>query len=259
MIFAAACGTDQDMQYRTVRMAPPPQGGADAAGFDPQVVLSPEETRVLGSLFEKEHTTPDYYPLTLNALVAACNQKSSRDPVVSYSEGSVQSALDHLREKGLARVITSSEGGRVPRYRHVFAEAFSLNQAQAAALCVLMLRGPQTVGEIRGRTNRIYDYASLNEVQETLDELGHRVPRPLVVQLARRAGTKEPRYAHLLSGEPVEAEAEGHHDAEAARTAPAADSETIQRMEKLESEVEDLRAEVEELKQALEGFRKQFE
>jgi hypothetical protein len=259
MIFAATRGTNQDMQYRTVRMAPLAHSGADAAGFDPQVILTPEEIRVLGSLVEKENTTPDYYPLTLNALLAACNQKSSRDPVVSYSEASVQSALDSLREKGLARVITSSEGGRVPRYRHVFAEAFSLNQAQAAALCVLMLRGPQTVGEIRGRTNRIYDYASLNEVQETLDELAHRVPRPLVAQLARRAGTKEPRFAHLLSGDPLDAEAEGQHDPEAAGQAPVADQETQRRVEKLESEVESLRAEVEELKQALEGFRKQFE
>jgi hypothetical protein len=239
-------------------MAPPSHGGADAAGFDPDVILSAEEIRVLGSLFEKENTTPDYYPLTLNALVAACNQKSSRDPVVSYSEGTVQSALDSLREKGLSRVITSSEGGRVPRYRHVFAEAFSLNQPQAAALCVLMLRGPQTVGEIRGRTNRIYDYASLAEVQEALDELAHRVPRPLVVQLTRRPGTKESRYAHLLSGESAEElETSPSRGGETASAASA--DETQQRVEKLESEVENLRAEVEELKQTLEVFRKQFE
>lgn len=244
------------MQYRTVRMAPPSHPGADAAGFDPEVILSPEEVRVLGSLFEKENTTPDYYPLTLNALVAACNQKSSRDPVVSYSEETVQSALDTLREKGLSRVITSSEGGRVPRYRHLFAEAFSLNQPQAAAMCVLMLRGPQTVGEIRGRTNRIYEYASLAEVQETLDELAHRVPRTLVVQLARQAGTKEPRYAHLLSGhvdvEPVVSLASPVAES-------ALDQESGERISKLESEVESLRAEVNELKQALEGFRKQFD
>lgn len=246
------------MQYRTVRMAPPSQRGTDATGFDPEVILSPEEIRVLGALVEKENTTPDYYPLTLNALVAACNQKSSRDPVVSYTDDTVQTALDALREKGLSRVITSSEGGRVPRYRHLFAEAFSLNQPQAAALCVLMLRGPQTVGEIRGRTNRIYDYASLAEVQETLDELAHRVPRPLVVQLARQAGTKEPRYAHLLSGT-VEAETAVNPRTSVAPPEPAADQETGQRIANLESEVESLRAEVNELKQALEGFRKQFE
>lgn len=246
------------MQYRTIRLAPPSQGGADSSGFDPDVVLSPEEVRVLGSLFEKENTTPDYYPLTLNALVAACNQKSSRDPVVSYSDDTVMAALDSLREKGLSRVITSSEGGRVPRYRHLFTEAFSLNQAQAAALCVLMLRGPQTVGEIRGRTNRIHEYASLGEVQETLDELAHRVPRPLAVQLARQAGTKEPRYSHLLSGAPIEAEAAVSRGGEKAGSVSAA-GEAEQRIEKLESEVESLRAEVEELKQALEVFRKQFE
>ncbi len=239
-------------------MAPGSHGGEDAAGFDPQVVLSPEEIRVLGSLFEKENTTPDYYPLTLNALVAACNQKSSRDPVVSYSDDTVMTALDSLREKGLSRVITSSEGGRVPRYRHVFAEAFSLKQPEAAALCVLMLRGPQTVGEIRGRTNRIYDFASLAEVQETLDELAQRIPRPLVVQLARQAGTKESRYAHLLGGEPPEAEPP-HPRGVAIEAAEPTSSEFGQRVERLESEVETLRGEVEELKGALEVFRKQFE
>jgi hypothetical protein len=246
------------MQYRTIRLAPGAQGGEDASGFDPQVVLSPEETRVLGSLFEKENTTPDYYPLTLNALVAACNQKSSRDPVATYPENTVMTALDSLREKGLARVITSSEGGRVPRYRHVFAEAFSLSRPEAAALCVLMLRGPQTVGEVRGRTNRIYEFASLAEVQETLDGLAHRIPRPLVVQLARQAGTKESRYAQLLGGEPPEAEPEAAGTA-ATDEAAAAAGETQQRVDRLENEVENLRAEVEELKQALEAFRRQFE
>jgi uncharacterized protein YceH (UPF0502 family) len=213
---------------------------------------------VLGSLFEKENTTPDYYPLTLNALVAACNQKSSRDPVVSYSEDQVQGALDSLREKGLSRMITSSEGGRVPRYRHVFAEAFSLNQAQAAALCVLMLRGPQTAGEIRGRTNRIYEYASLAEVQETLDELAHRIPRALVAQLPRQAGTKEPRYAHLFGG-PIDAEAMASLRPEGASSETPVDDDTRQRIGKLESEVESLRAEIDDLKQAWEAFRKQFE
>jgi hypothetical protein len=246
------------MQYRTIRLAPGSQSGEDAAGFDPQVVLSAEEIRVLGSLFEKENTTPDYYPLTLNALLAACNQKSSRDPAVSYTEEAVMAALDGLREKGLARVITSSEGGRVPRYRHVFAEAFSLNQPEAAALCVLMLRGPQTVGEIRGRTNRIYDFASLAEVQETLDGLARRIPRPLVAELARQAGTKEPRYTHLLGGEPVDIEPAGARRPAVEQVTPAA-GETQQRVERLETEVENLRAEVEELKQALEVFRKQFE
>jgi uncharacterized protein len=246
------------MQYRTIRLAPGSQGGEDAAGFDPQVVLSPEEIRVLGSLFEKQNTTPDYYPLTLNALVAACNQKSSRDPVVAYTDDTVMAALDGLREKGLARVITSSEGGRVPRYRHLFTEAFSLSQPEAAALCALMLRGPQTVGEIRGRTNRIYDFASLAEVQETLDGLAQRIPRPLVAQLARQAGTKESRYAHLLGGEPVEAESPGAHSPSIGHAAPAA-GETQQRLEQLEADVENLRAEVGELKRALEVFRKQFE
>jgi uncharacterized protein len=246
------------MQYRTIRMAPGSHGGEDAAGFDPQVVLSPEEIRVLGSLYEKESTTPDYYPMTLNALVAACNQKSSRDPVVSYAEGTVMAALDGLREKGLSRVITSSEGGRVPRYRHVFAEAFGLNQPEAASLCVLMLRGPQTVGEIRGRTNRVYDFASLAEVQETLDGLARRIPRPLVAQLARQAGTKEPRYAHLLGGEPVEGEPPVSASSAAELMAPES-GEMGQRLERLEAEVEGLRSEVEELKQALAMFRKQFE
>jgi hypothetical protein len=186
------------MQYRTIRLTPGEQGGQDATGFDPHVALSPEELRVLGSLVEKQNTTPDYYPLTLNAVVAACNQKSSRDPVVSYTEQAVTAALDSLREKGLSRIITSSEGGRVPRYRHLFYEAFNLSQPQGAALCVLMLRGPQTVGEIRGRASRIYDFASLDEVQDTLDELRKNQPRALVTRLARPAGTKQPRYGHLL-------------------------------------------------------------
>ena len=249
------------MQYRTIRMAPGSQGGEDASGFDPQALLSAEEVRVLGALVEKSSTTPDYYPMTLNALVAACNQKSSRDPVVSYNEETVMTALDSLREKGLSRVITSSEGGRVPRYRHVFREAYSLSLAQAGALCVLMLRGPQTVGEIRGRSNRIYDFASLAEVQDTLDELGKLQPRPLAARLARQAGTKEPRYAHLFSGEPAEwegAEFAAEEQAEAGVSHGAA-SGTQSRLEKLESEVENLRAEVEELKHALEGFRGQFE
>jgi uncharacterized protein YceH (UPF0502 family) len=239
-------------------MAPGPQGGEDAAGFDSLVLLSPEEVRVLGSLVEKQNTTPDYYPMTLNALLAACNQKSSRDPVVSYTEDTLQAAVDSQREKGLTRVITSSEGGRVPRHRHLFNEAFNLNKPQGAALCVLMLRGPQTVGEIRGRTNRIYDFASLAEVQETLDELARREPRALVTRLARHAGTKEPRYTHLLSGEPVEVETAGDEDHESGETTAAA-SATQQRMEKLEAEVETLRAEIEEIKQALEAFRRQFE
>jgi hypothetical protein len=140
----------------------------------------------------------------------------------------------------------------------VFAEAFSLNQPEAAALCVLMLRGPQTVGEIRGRTNRIYDFASLAEVQETLDGLARRIPRPLVAELARQAGTKEPRYTHLLGGEPVDTAPAGARRPAVEQVTPAA-GETQQRVERLETEVENLRAEVEELKQALEVFRKQFE
>jgi uncharacterized protein YceH (UPF0502 family) len=202
--------------------------------------LTDAEVRVLGSLIEKEITTPDYYPLSLNALVAACNQSSNRNPVVHYDEDTVVQAADTLREKKLVHLIARGES-RVTKYRHVLYEAMNMGRPDIAAMCVLMLRGPQTVGEIRTRTNRLYDFASLEQVETTLNGLMNANP-PLVVRLPRQTGQKEVRYAQLLSGEvqlsklDVEPESEPESD----------------RIGKLEKEVADLRREFEE-------FRRKFE
>jgi uncharacterized protein YceH (UPF0502 family) len=217
--------------------------------------LDLEEVRVLGSLVEKSITTPDYYPLTLNALVAACNQKTSRDPVVSYSEETVRAALERLMDKRLVRRVISSEGGRVDRYRHLYFEGLRLNRARGAALCVLMLRGAQTTGEIRQRTGRLNAFGSLQEVEDTLAELMSADPRPWVTRLARHAGTKEPRYGHLLCGEAMDV-------GELPETACAGQGSTVgleERVAQLEDEVATLRQGMEELQVELARFRQQFE
>jgi uncharacterized protein YceH (UPF0502 family) len=197
-------------------------------------ILNDTEVRVLGSLIEKEITTPDYYPLSLNALVAACNQSSNRNPVVHFDEDTVARAADSLREKKLVHLVDRSES-RVSKYRHVLYEAMNMGRPAIAVMCVLMLRGPQTVGEIRTRSNRLYDFSSLEEVETTLNSLMSGEP-PLVVRLPRQSGQKEVRYAHLLSGEVRLTEPEPEPD----------------RIGKLEKEVEDLKKQFEE-------FRKQFE
>jgi uncharacterized protein YceH (UPF0502 family) len=196
--------------------------------------LNHTEVRVLGSLIEKEITTPDYYPLSLNALVAACNQSSNRSPVTNFGEDVVARAADSLREKKLVYLVDRGES-RVIKYRHVVYEAISLRRPAIAVLCVLMLRGPQTVGEIRTRSNRLYDFSSLEELDITLNSLisGE---LPLIIRLPRQTGQKEVRYAHLLSGEVNLTEQEAEHD----------------RIGKLEKEVDDLRRQFEE-------FRKRFE
>jgi uncharacterized protein YceH (UPF0502 family) len=238
------------MQYRTIHFGSSDQLQEQAERVG-DVTLDDVEVRVLGCLVEKESTTPDYYPLTVNSLLSACNQKTSRDPVVSYTEGTVLTALDGLQAKGLVHRITTSDG-RVPRYRHVFLEAYGVNRAQGAALCVLMLRGHQTEGEIRQRSGRIYDFASLQEVEETLQSLMALPERPLVTKLERLAGTKEPRYAHLLSGNVSAAQVESSEDSVSVEGADA-------RIETLEQEVEGLRQRVENLEAQLVEFRKQFE
>jgi uncharacterized protein YceH (UPF0502 family) len=194
--------------------------------------LSETEIRVLGSLIEKEITTPDYYPLSLNALVAACNQSSNRHPVMHLDESTVISALDGLREKQLVHIVDRSES-RVTRYRHVLYEALNLGRPAIAVMCVLMLRGPQTIGEIRSRTNRLYDFSSLEEVETTLNTLASG-DHPFVVCLPRQSGQKEARYAHLMSGQV---------------DAPPPE---LDRVGKLEKDLEDLRREFEE-------FRRRFE
>ena len=200
--------------------------------------LTDAEVRVLGSLIEKEITTPDYYPLSLNALVAACNQSSNRNPVLHFDEDTVARAADSLREAKLVHLVDRGES-RVTKYRHVLYEAMNLGRPAIAVLCVLMLRGPQTVGEIRTRSNRLYDFTSLQEVEITLNSLVSG-ETPLVVRLPRQTGQKEVRYAHLLSGEVRLTEPEPE-------TEPEPD-----RIGKLEKEVEDL-------KKQFEQFRKQFE
>jgi uncharacterized protein len=196
--------------------------------------LTDAEVRVLGALIEKEITTPDYYPLSLNALVAACNQSSNRNPVVHFDEETVTSAVDGLREKKLVHIVDRGES-RVIKYRHVLYEAMSLSRPAIAVMSGLMLRGPQTVGEIRNRSNRLYDFSSLEHVEGTLNSLMSDETR-LVVRLPRQSGQKETRYAHLLSGEVRFTEPEPEPD----------------RISKLEKEVEDLRRQFEE-------FKKQFQ
>lgn len=219
-----------------------------------ETLLSEVEVRVLGSLAEKQVTTPDYYPLTMNALVHACNQISNRDPVVQYDERQVAEAVDALRLKNLVYIFYGAES-RVPKYKHMMREVLGLSAPELAALCVLMLRGPQTVGEVRGRTGRMYEFADLREADATLEGLAQR-DEPLVTKLARQAGRKEARYAHLLSGQPaVDEEAES----QPASTAPRARGGESERVARLEAEVERLSGELEEMRKQFEEFRKQFE
>ena len=213
------------------------------------MTLTAVEVRVLGALVEKEMATPEYYPLTLNALLNACNQKSNRDPAVSYDEDTVAEAIDSLREKKLAAVITGA-GMRVPKYRELLSESLNLGRRELAILCELMLRGPQTVGELRDRAGRLHPFADLDEVESILRRLMEWQPDPLAVRLARQPGTKEQRNAHLLSGEPAAAAS-----AEAPPEAPARG----ERLAALEAEVRELRNEVRALGERLDKFRAQFE
>lgn len=217
-------------------------------------LLNEVEVRVVGALVEKQVTTPEYYPLTLNALVNACNQISNRDPVVNYDEQTVARALESLRAKNLVYVFYGSDS-RVPKYKHMLASVHELSPAELAAMCVLMLRGPQTVGEVRGRTGRLYAFADLSEVEATLEGLAQR-EEPLVLRLPRQPGRKEARYAHLLAGTPDIEEARPEPRVEPAVREVRAENERIAR---LEGEVESLRAEVTELRRQLEEFRKLFE
>ena len=217
--------------------------------------LSETEVRVLGALIDKDMTTPEYYPLSLNALVSACNQKSNRNPVVGYDEPTAARAIESLREKKLALVLTGRDH-RVPKYRHWAWETLGLGPREMAVLCVLMLRGPQSVGELKGRTQRMYDFDDLASVEVCLDQLIARQPDPLVAKLARQPGAREPRYAHLLSGEVWPSEPE-------AQPAPvktlAPEEASADRIAKLESDLDELRNEVLEIKEQLSDFRKQFE
>jgi uncharacterized protein YceH (UPF0502 family) len=212
-------------------------------------VLNEFELRVIGALVEKQIATPDYYPMTVNALTNACNQKNHRDPVVSYDESVVQRALDTLREKSLVYTFHGSESRSV-KYGHLFPKGYDLDDGETAVICVLILRGPQTPGELRSRTGHLIQFESLTRVEELLNGLATR-PEPLVVKLPRQSNARESRYAHLLGGE-VEFEAPLPERAER-RGAETA------RLDKLESELATLRTEVASLRELFEEFRKQFE
>ncbi len=217
-------------------------------------ILNEVEVRVVSSLVEKQLTTPEYYPLTLNALTQACNQKTNRDPVVSFDEAEVVRALESLREKNLVYVFYGSSS-RVPKYKHMLPEVFQLNERQLALLCVLMLRGAQTVGELRERANRLAEFNRLDEVEEALKSLIEKELQPLVTKLTRQPGQKEARYAHLLAGDVIV----GNQADEIQAVDSAANSTgETERVSRLEREVENLRAEIGELRQQLADFMKQF-
>lgn len=219
------------------------------------IQLSPAEARVLGSLMEKAATTPDYYPLSLKAVVSACNQKSNRDPVMNLSEAEALEALEGLTAKRLARE-RSSFGSRVSKYEHRMSGTLGLthefSREEAAVLCVLMLRGAQTVGEIRGRSQRLFEFEGLSAVEQTLNGLMSREDGPYVARLARQPGRKEARYAHLLCGE-VEAESTEFAEAPVPAGATSDDARGDDRITALERGLQELRDEIEAIKNKLEG------
>jgi uncharacterized protein len=216
------------------------------------IVLNEMEARVLGALLEKEITTPDYYPLSLNSLVNACNQKSNRDPVMNLDEDSVRDALRTLHDNSLARSVSAADS-RVTKYEHRLQEGFNFDRREAALFCELLLRGPQTPGELRTRAERMHGFDDLSEAQSALQRLMNREPA-LVKVLARQPGTKESRYMHLLSGEPQPG------SSATVREVPAAlEREKIDGFARLSSEVAELRRDVADLKQQFAAFRKQFE
>lgn len=219
-------------------------------------VLSPEESRVLGCLIEKEVTTPDYYPMTLNALVAACNQKSNRSPVVEYDERTILRALDHLREKKLS-ILHHVAGSRVPKYEHRLLERFAFNEEQRGVLCLLLLRGAQTAGELKGRSGRLCSFSSPAEVERTLGTLVGHESGPFVVELPVQPGSREPRYMHLFEGMP-ELPEPGNvaYPVEPARAQLEAEEN---RIAELETTVAELRQQLADLKAEFQVFRKQFE
>ncbi len=211
--------------------------------------LNDVEARVLGALVEKEITTPEYYPLSLNALMNACNQKSNREPVMTLDEDAVRSAIRSLNDLGLSRFASSADS-RVGKYEHRLNETFNFHRHEIAILCVLMLRGPQTPGELRTRTERMYAFEDLESVHNALNLLAKREP-PLVQVLPRQPGTKEARYVHLLS--PV---VETHTPS---GEQPAARESSADRGAAMQAEIEALRAQVADLQQQFAAFRKQFD
>jgi uncharacterized protein len=216
------------------------------------IKLTEAEVRVLGSLIEKDITTPEYYPLSLNALVNACNQKSNRDPVMQLDDETVRDALDGLQQHRLAGPAQGADS-RVSKYEQRLQEVFNFTRGETAVLCVLLLRGPQTPGELRGRSERLHRFETLDDVQSALQKLMQREP-PLARILPRQPGTKESRYAHLLAGDVFGAEVPMQTAA-----APTRNSQDVDRISHLEEEVAELRQALGQIKDQLEKFRRQFE
>jgi uncharacterized protein YceH (UPF0502 family) len=212
-----------------------------------EIILTEEEIRVLGCLMEKEMATPEYYPLSLNALTNACNQKSNRDPVTAYSEETVIAALNGLRKKKLAM---ESSGSRVVRFAETFSSEFKFNSKEDAVICILLVRGPQTIGEIRGRTERLYSFSSLDEVQETITGLEE---KGLVKRLPKQPGRKESRYTQLLGGEPGESDKNV-----VVLDAAGAETGDNEQIKVIKDEIDSLREELNSIRREFETFKGQF-
>jgi uncharacterized protein YceH (UPF0502 family) len=211
--------------------------------------LDPVQARVLGALLEKDLATPEYYPLSLNALVSACNQKTNRDPVVSYDESDVRAALDSLRDLRLVAFV-SGAGSRVEKYRHRLSELMNLTRGELAVLAVLLLRGPQTVGELKQRTPSMHPFEDLDIIDHTLQRLSEREPDPLAVQMPRLPGAREPRWSHLLSGEPVAPAA--------LEFASPAEPGLRDRVAQLEATLSEVREELHLLRQEIDAIRRRL-
>lgn len=215
------------------------------------IELSAEEQRVLGVLLEKQYVTPDVYPLTMNGLITACNQVSNRNPIVSYDEHTIHKALDSLREKGLLRIVYSTSN-RATKYREVLQETQKLEQDEAAVICVLLLRGPQTIGELRSRTERIHPFESLAAVEQTLDRLAARPEQAFATRMDRQPGQKDVRYRHLFGDPPVgEAVVASAGAAAAAVSVPASDPGLADEVGRLRADLDQLRQEFDDLRSQL--------
>lgn len=217
-----------------------------------ELPLTATEVRVLGSLIEKDITTPEYYPLSLNALLNACNQKSNREPVMQLDEDAVRDALEGLQQQRMAGPARGADS-RVTKYEQRLQEVFNFTRPEIAVLCVLLLRGPQTPGELRGRAERLHRFEALEDVQSALQKLMQREP-PLAKILPRQPGTKESRYAHLLAGDVA-----GLEESSPVGAPVGPNTADAERVVRLEEEVAELRREFSEIKDQLERFRKQFE
>jgi len=216
-----------------------------------QLQLTEIEARVLGALIEKDITTPDYYPLSLNALVNACNQKNNREPVMTLDESGVRGALSSLQEKRLAGPAGGADS-RVTKYEHRLQEVFNFDRRETALVCVLLLRGPQTPGELRGRSERMYRFETLDDVQSGLQKLTDRQP-PLVRVLPRQPGTKESRYMHLLSGDVA-----ADYVAPVVSQPRSSGDHLEAKIQNLETEVSSLRGDIADLRRELAEFKRQF-